>query len=89
MNFKNPFIHGTLMIKKNVLNKLGGYNENFYYSQDFKLFFDLIRKHYKYFYIKEPLYVLNLENNISTIKQKEQKYYFDCARKNITPNLII
>lgn len=89
MNYKNPFIHGTLMIRKNVLNQLGGYDENFYYSQDFKLFFDLIRKHNKYFYIKEPLYVLNLENNISTIKQKEQKYYFDCARKNITPNLII
>lgn len=89
MNYKNPFIHGTLMIRKNVLNKVGGYDENFYYSQDFKLFFDLIKRDYKFCYIKEPLYVLNPENNISTIKKKEQKYYFECVKENITPELII
>jgi glycosyltransferase EpsE len=28
--FKNPFIHGTLMVKTNSIIKVGSYNENFY-----------------------------------------------------------
>ena len=30
------------MIKKSLFEKIGGYNEDYYYSQDFKLFSDLI-----------------------------------------------
>ena len=29
MQYKNPFIHGSLLIKKDVLNKVGNYNEDF------------------------------------------------------------
>ena len=36
--------------------------------------------------IREPLYVLNLENNISTNYKDKQRYYADCVRKNIIPN---
>ena len=36
--------------------------------------------------IKEPLYVLNLTNNISTNFKERQQYYADCVRKNVTPN---
>ena len=82
MKYKNPFIHGTLMIKKNILLKVGGYDERFYYSQDYKLYSDLLKQNYSYHFLKEPLYVLNLQNNISSNKRKEQKYYFDCIRKN-------
>ena len=35
MKYKNPFIHGSLIIKKQVLNDLGLYDENFYYAQDY------------------------------------------------------
>ena len=30
INIKNPFIHGTLLIKKSTLNKLGNYDERFF-----------------------------------------------------------
>ena len=36
--------------------------------------------------LKEPLYVLNLRNNISTNFKDKQKYYADCVRKNLEPN---
>ena len=85
MKYKNPFIHGTLMIKKKVLLKVGGYDERFYYSQDYKLYSDLLKQKYNYHFIKEPLYVLNLQNNISSNKRKEQKYYFDCVKKDKIP----
>ena len=72
--YKNPFIHGTLMIRKNNLAEVGNYNENFYYAQDYKLFKDLLDSNKKFKYIREPLYKLNTENNISTLKKIEQNY---------------
>ena len=87
MKFKNPFIHGTLGIDKNLLNSLGNYDENFYYSQDYKLFMDLIDKGYKFKDIKKPLYILNMNDNISSLKQNQQKYYADCVRKGLKPDI--
>ena len=46
---------------------------------------DLLKDGYKCKIIKEPLYLLNMENNISTIYSKEQKYFANCVRKNIEP----
>ena len=86
MNFKNQFIHGTLLIRKEVLNKLGNYDEKFYYAQDYKLFSDLIAQGYKYTTLKEPLYKLNVKDNISTKFIMEQDYYAKCVRNNKVPN---
>jgi|SRR6056300_65061 glycosyltransferase EpsE len=85
MNFKNPFIHGTLLIKKNVLKELGNYDENFYYAQDYKLFSDLIARGFKYTTLKEPLYKLNVKDNISSKFIMEQEYYARCVRSNEIP----
>jgi len=86
IKYKNPFIHGTLLIKKDVLEKLKNYDENFFYAQDYKLMTDLIKSNFKIKIIKKPLYNLNMENNISSIFSKEQKYFADCVRKNIIPS---
>ena len=48
MKLKNPFIHGTLMIKKLLILKKGLYDENFYYAQDYKLFYDLLKDDAKF-----------------------------------------
>ena len=50
IKYKNPFVHGTLMIKKDVLLKLGSYDERFKYAQDYKLMIDAIDKQYKFKY---------------------------------------
>ena len=81
MKFKNPFIHGSLIIKKQVLNDLGLYDENFYFAQDYKLYLDLLNNGYSIKAINKPLYNLNTINNISSNNKDEQKYYFNCARK--------
>ncbi len=85
LKFKNPFIHGSLTIKKDVLIKNGLYDERFYYAQDYKLIIDLINKGYKHKILKDVLYKLNFENNISINFQDEQKYYAKCARKGLNP----
>ena len=81
VRFKNPFIHGTLMVKKEVLQDIGLYDENIKYAQDYKLFLDLLKKNYKIKVLKNKLYVLNMENNISTLKKEEQNYFFKKIKK--------
>ncbi len=81
VRFKNPFIHGTLMVKKEVLQDIGLYDENIKYAQDYKLFLDLLKKNYKIKVLKNKLYVLNMENNISTLKKEEQNYFFNKIKK--------
>lgn len=86
INFKNPFIHGTLMIKKNVLNDIGKYDERFYYAQDYKLFSDLLSSGAKYKKLKTPLYELNTKDNISSKYTEKQEYYARCVRTNKVPS---
>ena len=85
INRKNPFIHGTLIIKKNVFQEIGYYDERFYYAQDYKLFYDLLYKGYKVKTLNKALYILNTENNISSENLEKQNYYADCVRFRKTP----
>lgn len=85
LKFKNPFIHGTLLIKKETFFDVGMYDESFYYAQDYKLFVQLYKMKKKITYLNKPLYKLNLENNISTNFLEEQNYFAKCARKQINP----
>ena len=86
LRYKNPLIHGTMLAKKNIIEKVGGYDEKFIYSQDYKLAFDLINLGFKLRIMKNVLYKSNFINNISTNKKKEQEYYANCVRKGIIPN---
>ena len=85
INIKNPFIHGTLVIKKNVFQQIGYYDERFYFAQDYKLFFDLIYSGYKIKTLNETLYILNIENNISSENLNKQNYYADCVKRRKAP----
>ncbi len=85
LKVKNPFIHGTLLCKQKVLKKINGYDEQFIFAQDYKLALDFIKAKFKVSILKTPLYHLNMENNISTKYKKEQKYFANCAKRNITP----
>ena len=88
LKFKNPFIHGSLLIRKEVMNEINNYNEDFYYAQDYKLFTDLIKTGYKIKILNKILYSLNTVDNISTLNKDQQDYFANCVRKNIKPNLV-
>ena len=81
IKYKNPFIHGTLMVKKSVVIDVGMYDENIVYAQDYKLFIELLKKNYKIKILKKKLYVLNMENNISSLRKEEQQYFFKKIQK--------
>ncbi|MDA9036877.1 glycosyltransferase [Acidimicrobiia bacterium] len=80
--FKNPFIHGSLMIDKQVMDSIDRYNEDYYYAQDYKLMTDLLRQNYRIKIINQTLYHLNMDNNISTNYTKEQREFFKKARSS-------
>jgi len=85
ISYKNPFIHGSLMLKKDTVEEIGGYAENFKYAQDYKLMTDLLNNNFKIKILKKLLYKLNTQNNISSINKEEQEYYANCVRKSINP----
>ena len=72
MRYKNPFIHGTLMMDNSIMKTVGGYDENFYYAQDYKLYKDCYEAGYRISILNKVLYELNMENNISSKNKKEQ-----------------
>ena len=83
IKYKNPFIHGTLLIRKKVLIELGMYDENFVYAQDYKLMKSMIDNGIRFKILKKPLYVLNTKDNISSNMSEQQEYYANLVRKNI------
>ena len=87
VNFKNPMVHGTLLISKKVLEELNNYDERFYYSQDYKLIYDLLKRGYKFKIVGKTLYKLNTVGNISSKFKKEQSYYAKCVRKGFSPKI--
>jgi glycosyltransferase involved in cell wall biosynthesis len=69
---QNPFIHGSLIIEKQCIDKVGGYNNDFYYSQDYKLTSDLLNHGYKIKILNDIYYLSNFKDNISTNHKSEQ-----------------
>ena len=70
-------------MEKKILEEVGGYDENFYFAQDFKLYCDLIKKNIKLTRVNKILYLMNTKNNISNKNKDEQKYYFECAKNKL------
>lgn len=85
LKYKNPFIHGSLMLRSEVINEIGFYDENFYYAQDYKLMKDLVISNYNIQIMKKTLYTLNTDNNISSNHKSEQQYFADCVKKDKIP----
>lgn len=84
--FTNPFIHGTFFIDKSIFFQIGGYDEDFIFSQDYKFMYDAIKQKAKIKIIKTPLYTLNTKNNISTNEKVRQKFFASHVKSQTTPN---
>lgn len=78
---KNRFSHGSVMIQKEIVDKLGGYNELFKYSQDYELWLR-IAKCYEVRNLTQVLYKLRFHNeNISFMKWEESALYHSFISK--------
>lgn len=71
--FKNQFIHSSVMFRKSLIEKFGGYNEAFLRSQDYELWLRL-RKKTQFHNIAEPLiYYRSHSKSITQTKNIEQR----------------
>lgn len=86
VNFKNPFVHGTMLIDSKIIKSMGGYDKNFYFAQDYKLYRDLIDNSVRIKKERKVLYYLNTKDNISSNRKNEQKYYAKCVKNRTIPS---
>ena len=74
--FQNPFIHGSWMFSKNILKKIGFYDESIKYAQDYDYISRVIYSNIKVKYLKDYLYYTGENSNkISVAKKQKQRFF--------------
>ena len=68
----NPFSHSTTMIRKTAFTKIGGYNKNFEYSQDYDLWIRLLNVG-EASILKEELVVARLAEQSTSYKNRRKQ----------------
>lgn len=91
----NPFVHGSVMIPRIVLNEVDFYREEFKQAQDFDLWLRIIEK-YKISNLEDPLYSWRLRrDSVAGLKWEKQRDFAKLAlecyqnRINNTPEPVI
>lgn len=79
---KNQVVHGSAMMRRDVLDHLGGYNELFSVAQDYELWLRMIDD-WPIHNLEVPLYRLRVhENSIYRTKQVESLLYNHLAKRS-------
>lgn len=77
----NPFIHSSIMVRKEALDNVGSYREKFRYSQDYDLILRLSEK-YRLSNISLPLIRWRVSDSSVTMQHHTlQRIYADIARE--------
>ena len=73
---RNILIHSALNIRRNALIAVGGYNNEFYYAQDYELYLRLIRRGVQFLGITQPIVLRSEgEDTITVKKRRHQSLY--------------
>lgn len=74
--YLNPFIHSGVIFHRYIYEKLDGYNEKYYYAQDYEFWARVVSKNYKVGNLNKVLVKRRYsENMISIKKEKKQRFY--------------
>lgn len=78
---QNWFGHGSVMLRRQALLEVGGYNERYTYAQDYDLWLRLAER-YKLANLPEPLYCWRrTEGGISQARRAEQEHFARLAKE--------
>lgn len=84
----NQIVHGSVMIRRDILLEYNGYDERFRKCQDYALWLQISKK-YRLYNIPQFLYKLRLhDNNISQINDESILYYL-LAKRLASSNLSV
>ncbi|WP_206750858.1 glycosyltransferase [Halorubrum sp. SD690R] len=73
---QNPFVHGSVMMRREAVEDVGGYNPLFKNSQDYDLWVRLDRAGYRLGSIQSVLYCLKREEGYISIEQRQQRVLY-------------
>ncbi len=76
---RNILIHSSLAIRREALTALGGYDETFFYAQDYALYFEAIRAGYKFAAIPAPLLVRYYRPENISVSRRYHQLIYSCA----------
>ncbi|SFR47176.1 glycosyltransferase [Halorubrum sodomense] len=80
----NRFIHGSVLMRRRVVERVGGYDEDFQYTEDYDLWLRIVENHSTK-NINEPLYRLRMrDSSIYGSALKEVLLYGQFARLRAT-----
>lgn len=69
---QNSIIHGATMLRREVLEEVGGYDEFFRFCQDYDLWVRLHRAGHRIRTIQRPMYQLRREAELLTVDRRRQ-----------------
>ena len=73
---RNILVHSALHVRLDIIKKLNGYNEDFYYSQDYEIYLRMLRAGYKFSALDALLvYRVEGEGSITIKKRRHQALY--------------
>lgn len=82
LNERNPYVHGSVMMRRDAVEDIGGYDSLFEYSQDYDLWTRLDRAGYELDSIQTVLYELERSQTHLSIEQRQRRMLFGLAAKS-------
>lgn len=79
---RNCLVHGSIVIRREALIEVGGYNELFRFSQDYELWLRISKTH-KVMNLQEPLYGVRRHGNRVTLTKMAQAGLFRMLALNL------
>lgn len=82
----NPFVHSSIMFRRRSGERVGFYDEEFKYTQDYRLYFKLFP--YTQF-ANLPFFLVkyrHMPNSITSTKNKQQMFFANKARRHAIEN---
>ena len=74
-----PVPHGTMMLRRETFEDLGGYDDRFWFSQDFDLWLRLMDTQWQIGIVEKPLYKLRISPTYTPFKELCQRRYTEIA----------
>jgi len=71
LDIGSPFVHSSMMMRKETLEVLGGYNENWQTRQDYELWLRAAFANKKFAYLNECLLFFRFHKNSLSVSRKE------------------
>ncbi len=78
--FSNPMIHSSVIIRKDALLSLGGYDESFVLGQDYDLWSRALEAGYEFTNIEEPLVSLRMHSNSSSAIHRAERFILEASK---------